>query len=247
MDHVSAPTLRERFVAESRLAAASRLTSPRRTPARAWRNAGTWLRTFHDLPAQRERPARQSRSADVVERFDAFGMFLSTQLGRRFPADAARVGGQLADAVLPAQLSLSVGHGDYVARNIFADDAGRVTVFDPMPRWQMPRLEDVCRFVVGLRLSGLQVHTQGIAYGRPGLDERERLFLSGYFGDDKIPWAQVGCYQLFILLDKWSALVEATTSDHGGRWAGLRRAAWTAGSMHVAREARRLIGQLARD
>ena len=38
---------------------------------------------------------------------------------------------------------MAVGHGDYAPRNLFVDRSGRVTVIDPMPRWVVPRVEDI--------------------------------------------------------------------------------------------------------
>lgn len=242
MDYVTAPTLRQAFIDESRLAVVRR--SPRRgAPPSAWRNAGAWLRGFHDLSDGRARPARQSRRPEVVERFHAYGDFLTERLGPHPVGDLAGVGARLASELLPERLTLCVGHGDYVPRNMFVDTTGRVTVFDPMPRWRVPVLEDVCRFVVGMRLSGLQVNSHGAAYGRRGLDRREDMFLSGYFGADQVPYAQVRCYQLLILLDKWSALVDSAVG-RSGRLARARAALMRPANAYASREARRLVALL---
>jgi hypothetical protein len=253
MEHVSAPTLRDGFVAESRLGAVRRLayrgSSTRPPPQRAWLNAGAWLRSYHDLPPASQgavsQPARQATSAEVAERFSAYGAFLTERVGSRLVGRLAAGGAEAATEVLPEHLPLAVGHGDYVARNIFVDHGGRVTVFDPMPRWRVPRYEDLCRFLVGLRLSGLQVLSHGSAYGQTGLARRETLFLSGYFGEEAIPYAALRCYQLLILLDKWSALVDSAGGGNGWR-AAVRERVRKSGDRYISREAGRVAALLHR-
>jgi hypothetical protein len=239
MEHVALPTLRAGFVAERRTATGR---SRRRDvpPTVAWHNAGAWLRTFHDSAPTRGRPLRQPTRSSVVERFHAYGEFLSARVGGRSVGDLAAVGAECAGDLLPETLPLVVGHGDYVPRNMFVDRSGRITVFDPMPRWQVPRYEDLCRFIVGLRLSGLQVHSHGGAYSQSELRRREDLFLGGYFGVDAVPSAAVRTYQLLIVLDKWSALLDSADSRTGWRTSASRVMMGTANAF-ITREARRLV------
>ena len=253
MEHVSLPTLRDGFVAESRLGAvrrtAYRRSSTRPPPQRAWLNAGAWLRSYHDVsPASTGavgQAARQATRAEVAERFSAYGAFLAERIGSRLVSGLAASGAEAATELLPVHLPLAIGHGDYVARNIFVDDLGRVTVFDPMPRWRVPPYEDLCRFLVGMRLAGLQVLSYGTAYGQAGLRRREDQFLAGYFGDEPIPYEALRCYQLLILLDKWSALVDS--ADTGSDWrAAARRLAHQPGDHYISREARRVAALLHR-
>ena len=76
-------------------------------------------------------------------------------------------------------------NGDYAPRNVFFAEDGRLTVFDPLFRWRVPRHEDLSRFLVAARLQAVQVHTRGLAYGAAGLDRRERAVIEGYCGDDR--------------------------------------------------------------
>jgi hypothetical protein len=239
MDFVEQPTLRDGFVAASRLVPARR-SARRIPPLVAWRNAGAWLRAFHDLPAKQDRPVRQPTADAVVERFHAYGDFLASRLDDRRLHQIAVAGATVARDVLDEQLDVCVGHGDYAGRNIFVDAAGRVTVFDPMPRWRVPRFEDLCRFIVGLRLSGPQLHSQGLAYSGSSLTRMESLFLAGYYGDDPIPQRQLKCYELLILLDKWSSLVDTGSSGSGWR-ARTRRAAMVPANAYAQRQARQLL------
>ena len=243
MEHVVSPTLRAGFLAESRTAARG---SRRRDlpPTVAWHNAGAWLRTFHDLAPTGARPVRQATRSSVVERFHAYGEFLAARTGARSVGGLAAAGADFAGDLLPESLPLVVGHGDYVPRNMFVDGTGRITVFDPMPRWQVPRYEDLCRFIVGLRLSGLQVHSHGGAYAPRELQRREDLYLRGYFGTEPVPHAAIRTYQLLILLDKWSALLDAVASRTGWRTQASRMLLAPA-NVYVTREARRLVALLA--
>jgi hypothetical protein len=102
----------------------------------------------------------------------------------------------------------------------------------------------VCRFLVGLRLCGLQVHSHGSAYAPRELQRREELFLGGYFGTDPVPLAAVRTYQLLITLDKWSALLDAADSGTGWR-TRAGRVLMAPANVYIAREARRLVTLLA--
>jgi len=215
MEYVEARTLRQALLAESRLVSwLPRLGGTGAHPS-TWHHVGAWLRTFHDeLPADGTSARQQTRDC-VVERFEAYGAYLAEQLGDRALGQIASAGAVLAADVLPARLPMAVGHGDFAARNMFVDGQGRVTVFDPMARWRVPRLDDLCRFMVSLRLLGLQVQTRGAAYAATELARREEAFLAGYFVDGVVPRDQLRCYQLLLVLDKWSALVHAAAGTRG--------------------------------
>jgi hypothetical protein len=237
MEYLDACTLRQTLLAQSRL-------PPRRRPAadplggRMWWLAGSWLRTFQRSLPHEDLAPRQQRRVDVVERFGAYDEFLTGRLGARSFGDLARRGAELAAAVLPERLPMAVGHGDYAPRNVFTGPDGRLTVFDPMPRWAVPCYEDLCRFLVGMRLVGLQIHTHGLAYARPDLERREQEVISGYFGADEVPLAPLRAYQLLIMLDKWSALVD---SDQRGWRPRLRTSSVEIASGYLRTEARRLL------
>jgi hypothetical protein len=238
MDYVDAGTLRQRVMGELRvrrpLAGAD---APDPLP---WHRAGEWLRAFQSSPTMQPLPARQSTRDEVAERFTAYHDYLAGQLGARGVGDVARRGAALACEVLPERLPLAVGHGDYAPRNMFVSADARVTVFDPLPRWRVPRYEDLCRFMVSLRLLGVQVHTRGAAIDERRIEEHERQVLSGYLADDDSCLAQVRSYQLLILLDKWSALVAASQS---GRSLNRRvqRASLRLASGYLRGQARRLL------
>jgi hypothetical protein len=236
MEYVDAPTLRAVLARSSRLSPRRR-RSPHHRGEDAWWRAGAWLRSFQERMPGDGLPARQATRDDVVDRFEAFGAFLAGRLGARAAGDAARAGARLAADVLPDRLPLAVGHGDYAPRNVFLGGDGRLTVFDPLFRWRVPRHEDLCRFLVAARLQAVQVHTQGLAYDAPGLDRRERAVIEGY-GSDSLRRPELRCLQLLITLDRWSALVDSSSRSWPAR---LRKAPLYRASGYLREETGRLL------
>jgi hypothetical protein len=246
MDYVDARTLRDVVVRGNRFSP-GRWRAASRCPRDVWRRTGAWLRLFHQQPPPEGLPARQHHRDDVVALFHSFGEYLGRRLGPGAVGDVARRGAALAADVLPAELPLVVGHGDFAPRNVFVLDGGRIAVFDPLPRWLVPRFEDLCRFLVNLRLQGLPLHTHGLADGARALDLRERDVIEGYRGGEALDMAQLRCLQLLITLDKWSTHAQALGGSrfdvvHRARDASLRLA-----SGYVRAEARRLLDLVAAD
>jgi hypothetical protein len=240
MEYIDAGTLRQRLVSESRLMPRRLPTRGRPVSTRVWRHAGDWLRQVQQAGATRPRPARQSERGEIVEQFQSYGVFLADRLGSRAVERLASQAAELAATVLPQRLPLAVGHGDYAPRNMFVEGSERITVFDPLPRWQIPRYEDLCRFLVGIRMLGLQVHSHGAAFGRGVLEAHERDAICGYVADDEHLVPQIRCYQLLILLDKWSALVESSIPGRGWR-RRANRASLALASRYVSHQASRLL------
>ena len=237
MEYVAAPTLKQLLVREHRFSP-RRAAAPRRSSDETWHRVGAWLRLFQQRMPTTGLPSRQATRQDIAERFAAYESFFAPRRGASLFAAAAARGADLASRALPERLPMAVGHGDFAPRNVFLHADGRITVLDPLPRWVVPRLEDVCRFLVAGRLQGLQVHTGGAAYRPAELDHRERLVLGGFSGGEDVDPVQLGCIQLLITLDTWSALVD---SPAGGRLGGLRRAAVRRASGYVGRETERLL------
>jgi Phosphotransferase enzyme family len=237
MEFVSGPTARDLILRSSRLRPA-RYRPHDVTPGELLPRVGGWLRRLHDGVPAGPYPARQATGRDVVAHFSALEEHLGRRLGRRF-ADLAGAGSELAADVLPpGALSLSPGHGDFAPRNVLVDHSGRLVVIDPLFRWAVPAVEDLCRFLVGVRLLGLQVHTHGAAFGAITLDRWEQLVISGYYGD-RAPDATLRCHQLLILLDKWSAMLEP--ARRGGWRSGVATASQELATGYVRREALRVL------
>jgi hypothetical protein len=238
MEFVRAEPLRELVIGSSRLHPRRSRRSGRALEA-VLPSVGAWLRRFHDTHPSSSYPVRQGTGRDVVAHFEALEEFLGRRLGRRF-GGLAGAGSGLAAELLPAgPLPLAVGHGDFAPRNVLVTGEGRVVVIDPQPRWAVPVHEDLCRFLVGLQLSGLQVHTHGAAIGGATLEHWQDLVIAGYHGEPSSTGA-LRCYQLLILLDKWSALL-APAGSAGGPRAGARRLLQAAADGYVRTQAERLV------
>jgi hypothetical protein len=240
MDFVRARTLRTVMVRGSRISP-QRWLPGGRPPSDVWRRSGAWLRIFQQHMRADGLSARQQHRDEVVALFSAFGEFLERRLGREAVGDVPRLGAKLAADVLPPELPLTVGHGDYAPRNVFLQDDGRLAVFDPLPRWLVPRFEDLCRFLVGLRLQGLPLHTRGLADGTRELDRREREMIEGFSDGEQLPMAQLRCYQLLITLDKWSTHVEAMGASRSDPVQRIRDRSVKHASGYVRAEGRRLL------
>ena len=245
MDFVDAATLRDVLLAQSRLRG-RRPGSGRAATDAPWRHVGAWLRSYQRAIPAAGLPARQATRDEVVERFAAFDAFLVERLGRRAVGDGARRGVDFAARVLPEAVPLAVGHGDFAPRNVFVLPDERIAVFDPMPRWAVPRFEDLSRFLVGTRLLGLQLHTHGAAFSRESMARREQHLIEGYAGGDDVPLDELSCMQLLVTLDHWSAVVDAAATGPRGR---LRALSGRLAAGYLRRETDRLaalIGGLAR-
>ena len=204
LEHVGDQTLRAALLRTARFRPAAMTGRPGRGDVSAWRNAGSWLAHWHQWPGPDGALPRLAGRDELVGRFGSYGGYLAGRPGGAAAAEVARAGAALAEAELPPRPALAASHGDFAPRNVFVEPAGRVAVFDPMPRWQAPPMEDVCRFLVGVRLVGLQVHTQGHALAQAWLDRIEDAFLEGY-GRASVPPGQLAAFRILVLLDKWAA------------------------------------------
>jgi hypothetical protein len=202
-----AETMREHLLGLSRLTPRTRAARGQDT-GEVWTRVGGWLRLFQQVTPTTLLPIRHGRREDVVDQFRAYRDFLSTQMGESALAGLCDRGAELAAGVLPDFIPSAAGHGDYAPRNMFLDSGERLTVFDPLPRCAVPLQDDLCRFLVGMRLLGLQLHTHGLAYSAADLERREGAVIAGYYADRPVPAAELRCYQAMIMLDKWSALVQ---------------------------------------
>jgi hypothetical protein len=232
---VDAPTLRKVVLDLSRLRGGR---GSRAGAVAGCALAGLWLRTFQEHAGPSDRPVRQGTREEVVDRLRAYGEFLGSPAWRRL----AGAGAELVTGLLPDELPVAVGHGDFAPRNMLLRD-GLLSVIDPLPRWQVPVYDDLCRLLVGIRLIGEQVHTHGMAFGSDILDALEEAAVAAYLGSstDRGP---LRAYQLMILMDKWSALLDNPRHDLVGRLA--RRSAALA-DHRVRAEAKRLLDLAASD
>jgi aminoglycoside phosphotransferase (APT) family kinase protein len=186
----------------------SRLHLHRRSPSieGAIRNAGAWLRRYHELPKLPETADRATLRSEFLACIDRFAAYLQEALGERAFFERARdTIHRAAAASLPERLPLATNHGDFVPRNVLVGGGGRVTVFDTRAQWRAPVYEDVARFLVALSSSELQMMGQGWMYGRAELARYESEFLQGYFDRDPVPLPAVRLFECQRLLAIWVA------------------------------------------
>lgn len=213
MDFVAEPTLRRQLV--------GRRPPPEAPLRRVWHNAGGWLRAFHragaDLPRPRRTPDARALARGCAERAEFLaGTGPDSSAARALGTAAAETAAEL------GALPLAAGHGDFTPVNVFLGAGGRVTVFDPMPLWQVPVYEDLARMTVGVR--GLRSAALGGGLSpstAAALDRWEEVFLRGYFGADPVPYAAVRAFQALLLLDRWGEL--RSKQVRGSRMRRLRR------------------------
>ena len=113
MERVKRPTLARLLLGASR-ARWLRRVRPAET---AFANAGTWLRFYHELPRLAHTRPHNTRRADFIRSIHEFADYIATNEETVFPARVAARAEDLADAALPDELPLGLGHGDYAPRN----------------------------------------------------------------------------------------------------------------------------------
>jgi hypothetical protein len=183
------------------------------------RNAGAWLRRYHEFPPLAETADRAPLRADFIASIDRLTTYLLETIGESAFIERTRdTIHRAAGTALPERLPLATNHGDFVPRNILVGDGGQVTVFDTRAQWRAPVYEDIARFLVALSASELQMMGLGWMYSSSELAGYESQFLRGYFDQDEVPLRAVRLFECQRLLAIWVA--SAYQSSLAG---GLRR------------------------
>ena len=180
------------------------------------RNAGSWLRIYHQLPGLTHTRDRHETRADFLRSFTEFADYLAVACRNAPWVESVATGAaSLADSVLPEFLPMGMSHGDYAPRNIFVGAGERVIVFDTLARWRAPIYEDIAHFLIALKLARPQVYSLGLAFGASFLARQEREFLRGYFGDETIPIPAIRLFEKLVLMDKWASLLHQYQGSTG--------------------------------
>ncbi|HEX5533619.1 MAG TPA: hypothetical protein VFX33_07755 [Actinomycetales bacterium] len=215
MDHVSSPTLRDILVASSRLRRPFRRSTVAVQP---FERVGAWLRILHDRDCALPLTERGASREHLVQLCSKYEVYLRRRAGApRSTASLAEATARGLADTLPQSPRLVTGHGDFAARNVFCDPAGRISVFDPLPRWRAPVFEDLSRFIVGVRLLGLQALTRGFALRISEVDDIETAVISGYFAGAAVPARAVHAFTALVLMDKWTAMADKAERGLLGR------------------------------
>ena len=178
-------------------------------PALLFRNAGAWLRMFHELERPEPLTTRHVRREEFVDFNREVTGFLARVVGPPsfFRRVAARVE-TAARSVLPEMLPAGLAHGDYALRNVLAGPEGAVTVIDTKAAWRTAIYEDIGYFLTDLKCNTVQVMSAGKALGSR-ISLYERAFIEGYFGGT-VPLAAIRLYGIQACLDKWAAIAART-------------------------------------
>lgn len=204
MEFIAQPTLRQLLGRDSRL----RRPFTHGALARGFRNAGAWLRSYHDAVMPGVDGMRSCDRSDVLRKYLEYAEYLGTATGdESFFSQAGGQATRVGETMLPPSLPSGVSHGDYAPRNVLVGPDQQVTIFDASARTKTPVYEDIARFTIALRMSATQVLTGGQAHGKSRITLYERSFLAGYFGDRQATPIAVSWYEALILLDKWAAFV----------------------------------------
>lgn len=183
----------------------------RRTPlqlGRAVRNTGSWLRHYHSLPGLEHTTVRGTDRAAFIDSVQRLAEYLSDFYRCPSYEGLGRELSGLADELLPAELPLGLGHGDFAPRNVLVGPDGKIRVIDTISRWVAPIFEDLACFLISLKTSTPQVWSWGLAYRRSSTAYLEQQFLSGYFGTDRPPRSQIQLFECQGLLERWAAAAD---------------------------------------
>jgi hypothetical protein len=227
MEKANGRNLRERLFRVSRF---SFRQGDRVALGQALRNAGAWLKSFHQLPPLSHTRRRCIGRDDFIDSIEQFTDYLSQGRRQRFCQKLRDRIRHASQELLPDWLPSGLSHGDYAPWNILAEKCGRIRVIDTLARWQAPIYEDLAKFLFGMKLSQQQVWTLGHAYKSQDLEWFERQFLEGYFGEEPIPLARIRLFECQTILERWVAFVYASRTS----------ASWR----RLAKESRRILWEL---
>ena len=165
------------------------------------------------LPHTTERHSDRTCYIDSVLRFtDALILKLNHKL---YFSDVRRQLESAAMRILPREVPCATVHGDFAPRNILIGTNSRVTVIDTQRRWIAPVYEDLAYLLMSVKLSRLQVSSQGLIFSRRQLAIWESDLLTGYFASASIPLAAVRLYEVLLSLEWWTAISFRSVGDSG--------------------------------
>ena len=234
----SDPTLRSLFAKTNRL---SYLCGKSPDLRRIFFNTGAWLKAYSTIPKVEDVITRLSQREDFNKSIVNLTAFLSRISGDApFFQQVEKTVIAAANNIMPENLPLGLGHGDYAMRNLLVGENDRVTAFDTCAKWKVPIYEDIAYFLIQLETNGLQVLTQGIAFRAETIATYQRDFLAGYFDETQAPIELIRIFQVQLLLDSWSSNFSAYTKQQSGV-KGLYRKIYLA---LLNRRYRKVIGRL---
>lgn len=208
------------------LPAASRIGRNRNRPAlrEAIHRTGACLKAFHAMETGTERRPRGAAKGDFMEWVEAGQELVENHSFSRdyFRAACPRLLA-LAEQKLPEDLPIGPVHDDFAPRNVLVNPLGQVALIDMLQEWNGCVWEDVAHFLFSLGANKAQAFTAGRFFARSVMDEFRAAFLSGYFGDERIPIAEILLYESQVTLSTWAAQWRRAADASGWRGAVQRR------------------------
>lgn len=174
-------------------------------PAQVMSNLGSWLGMFQGLRTEHMEP-RDTTPDQLVG--GVIGLVEAVRVagrGSRLPPELDALVERFRAELASSGLSTGLGHGDLAPRNVFVDEAGRVTVIDSLGRFTVPVHEDLAYLLVELTVGASRYVRRGLPRMPGDVAELRAALLAGHGAeDDAVLWF----FELRVLLDKLRALVQ---------------------------------------
>jgi aminoglycoside phosphotransferase (APT) family kinase protein len=194
----------------------------------ACRNAGVWLRKFHDVMPQNEtRPVASDRAefSRIADRKIAeLERWLPDESGWRELRESIEDGLARAPEAFEAQ---ATSHGDFWMGNVLCQPDRRVVVIDTFGAGRGPIYIDLAYFLIHLQATPPQIYSRGRWCRDDVLQASESAFLAGYDATRPPGGGPLALFQILVLLYKWASSTHNLERARGLKLAYERtRLAW---------------------
>ena len=188
----------------------------------AFHLAGRWLNVFHGMPQLDHAQPRLDSRDQLVQQFEEFSAYLVRTGGPQGLLDKYQAQfTDVVEAVLPIDLPLVTGHGDFGLHNIFFGriSGGQTAAigFDTLACWQTSAYEDLAYFLLLLETLPPLFVRRSVACREATVLACRREFLRGYFGSDAVPLDALRLYEILVAMDKWVSAVHSARRATGLR------------------------------
>ena len=194
----------------------------------ACRNAGVWLRKFHEVMPQDE---TLPVASDRVE-FSRIADRKIAELKRWLPDESWWKGLRESieeglDRAPEAFQAQATSHGDFWMGNVLCGPDQRIVVIDTFGAGRGPIYIDLAYFLIHLRATPPQIYSRGWWCREDLLRESEAAFLAGYDATRPPGGRSLALFQILVLLYKWASSIQNLEETRGLRLTYERaRLAW---------------------